>query len=401
MLIVNTPILSYDARSEYPFVMMCKDFPKKFEPYSDRVNMEKLLLLSNEYIMLVRIRFKDIKIGSLVTIPYLPIAKAVRLQNYRGDNGRILSAEFYEGVFLSADLSIIEKQYTWDKIEITDVYISEKIPLPQPIKDSIMESFFEKCQLEEEGKKETPEYAHSKENLNAHFGMMYTDPVRDIYYQDEQNLWTKETANICEAIQKFYNSRNSFLYYAWGMQVAALGRVHHNLLVEAFGEGLFYGDTDSGKGIDIDGRLKTRIAELNISIEKESKEHGAYYKRKDGELLCMGVFVEEPEMKEFVTMGAKKYGYVLRDSSLHLTISGVNKTKGPKELGSLDNFREGFVFRDSAGLQAKYQDRADQTYMDLDGHRVNVGSGVSMIPSTYTLGVTTEYRSLIDAEKLG
>ena len=93
-------------------------------------------------------------------------------------------------------------------------------------------------------------------------------------------------------------------------------------------------------------------------------------------------------------MGAKKYAYEDQDGQLHITISGVNKRLGAAELQTLDNFKEGFIFRSGGGLAAMYNDFPEISEVRIQGHRLPITSNVALFPSTYTLGMAADYKKL-------
>lgn len=64
-------------------------------------------------------------------------------------------------------------------------------------------------------------------------------------------------------------------------------------------------------------------------------------------------------------------------------------------LKSLDNFKDGFIFRDSGKLVAKYNDYDKPKIIELDGHKVKVYSNIYITKSTYELGLSEDYRSLL------
>ena len=87
------------------------------------------------------------------------------------------------------------------------------------------------------------------------------------------------------------------------------------------------------------------------------------------------------------------------DGKLHITISGVNKTKGAEELeaaGGLDALEDGFVFRNSGKTEVKYYD-TDTAYGDYQvGDKViHIGKNVTILDTTYTVGLTDEYKTLL------
>ena len=109
----------------------------------------------------------------------------------------------------------------------------------------------------------------------------------------------------------------------------------------------------------------------------------------------MGVFEDEGYKlpNRFKTLGAKKY--VLDDGKLHITIAGVDKKLGAVELGTIENFKEGFTFKDAGGTEAVYNDNV-RMKVKKDGHILEIRDNVVIRPSTYTLGITAEYRAILD-----
>ena len=157
----------------------------------------------------------------------------------------------------------------------------------------------------------------------------------------------------------------------------------------AAGHNFVYCDTDSVKylgKIDLTAYNEARIA--------DSKKNGAYAVDSKGVTHYMGVFEPEGHYEKFATMGAKKYCYV-EDGQLHITIAGVNKSKGAEELGSIENFREGFVFRKAGGTESVYNDLIDIDY-EIDGHTVRITDNVVIRDSEYTLGLTEEYFRILE-----
>lgn len=98
-------------------------------------------------------------------------------------------------------------------------------------------------------------------------------------------------------------------------------------------------------------------------------------------------------------MGAKKYVYEDMDGKLHITIAGVDKKKGAEELlenGGIEAFKSGFVFRKGGGAEIVYNDRPAISEIEVDGHKLAITSNAVIRESTYTLGLTEEYRRIIE-----
>ena len=80
---------------------------------------------------------------------------------------------------------------------------------------------------------------------------------------------------------------------------------------------------------------------------------------------------------------------------MHITIAGVDKKAGAVELGSIDNFVEGFTFKDAGGTEAVYNDNV-RIRTKREGRLLDIRDNVVIRPSTYTLGLTAEYRQILD-----
>ena len=115
----------------------------------------------------------------------------------------------------------------------------------------------------------------------------------------------------------------------------------------------------------------------------------------------MGVFEDEGEYSDFITFGAKKYAYV-KDGKTGVTISGVNKELGAKEIdkaGGLSALREGFTFKEAGGTEAKYNDDPLSDGIDtitIDGCKIKITRNLCIKESTYTLGLTSDYKRLLE-----
>ena len=165
------------------------------------------------------------------------------------------------------------------------------------------------------------------------------------------------------------------------------------------GNKFVYADTDSVKFID-SGDVATKFEEYNAKRIADSKKNNAFATDKYGNTQYMGIYEKDAEYDEFVTLGAKKYAYS-KNGKIELTVAGVNKKKGGKELeehGGLEAFKEGFIFRKAGGTESIYNDETDRIYK-IGGHDLRVTSNVYIKDSTYTLGLTAEYFNLVYQSK--
>ena len=416
---------SLDVVSSYPAQMMLHRFPMtKFYYYGELESMEEFEVVINDNACMFRVFFKDLKLIDSVSMPYVATAKAtMRAGKYSYDNGRVLYQEAIALSITDIDWRIIKRQYTWSEIAIKDMYIADYGDLPDSIRGQVMEYFKMKCELKaqikaleksQERDEEALEnlnylYAKMKNRLNGIFGMAYTDPVHNVITYDNMHGWeTIEAEDIDKALHKFWTNRNSFLYYAWGVWVCAWGRHHLQLLLDITDKGMtLYCDTDSSKALDVNF---DEVDKLNNLIKKVADKRGAYYDL-NGKRYYMGIYELENDVDEdgkpipypqFITLGAKKYAYTELDGEtekLHVTISGVNKKLGAKELKDIRNFKLGFTFKEAGGNTLYYNDDKIH-YITVNGCKMLTASNIGMVDSTYTLGITNEYAELIGIDDI-
>lgn len=409
---------SFDVASSYPAQMFLRKYPvSKFTPYGEIETMKELDGLLSEYACLFRVIFTGLEVRDNIGMPYIAISKATAHSKHISlDNGRVLSVINREDrendrgylalTLTDVDFQIIKEQYTWDDMSISDFHIATYGYLPDALLSQVMAYFKAKTELkdkikeaEERGDEEEAAnlaylYAKSKNRLNGIFGMCYTNPVHNVISINEDGEWIEDAPEIASALKKYWKSRNSFLVYAWGVWITVWARRHLEDLFNALGEDkVIYGDTDSGKAVDVD---ISKIDALNAKIMALADERGAYCDY-NGTRYYMGIYEHENKVPiaKFKTLGAKKYVYE-DEKGLHVTISGVSKKLGAKELGTIDNFVPGFIFKDAGGLTLYYNDAEQGIHqITVDGCAMTTASNIGMVDSTYEIGITREYAELI------
>lgn len=409
---------SFDVASSYPAQMFLRKFPvSKFTPYGEIESVKELNGLLSEYACLFRVIFTGLEVRDNIGMPYIAISKATaRSKHVTLDNGRVLSVINREDrendrgyislTLTDVDFQIIKEQYTWDEMSISDFHIATYGYLPEALLSQVMAYFRAKTELkdkikeaEEQGDEEEAAnlaylYAKSKNRLNGIFGMCYTNPVHNVISINEDGEWIEDEPEIADALKKYWKSRNSFLVYAWGVWITAWARRHLEDLFNALGQDkVIYGDTDSGKAVDVD---ISKIDALNAKVMALADKCGAYCDY-NGTRYYMGVYEHENKVPiaKFKTLGAKKYVYE-DEKGLHVTISGVNKKLGAKELGSIEKFESGFIFKDAGGLTLYYNDSEKGIHtITINGCTMTTASNIAMVDSTYEIGITREYAELI------
>lgn len=205
-----------------------------------------------------------------------------------------------------------------------------------------------------------------------------------------------------EELRKY--NRHAFLAYQWGVWCTAWARWELQRMIDISGDGVktescfIYADTDSVKytgEIDIDGYNREQM--------EISKKNGGFAEDSNGKTHYLGVYEREHDYDRFITWGAKRYAYE-QDGEIYVTTAGVVKRQGNeqnlggkelKELGGLEAYKPGVVFRKAGGTEAIYNDNIDM-WVEVDGHKLHITDNVSIRPSSYTLGITGEYDFLLD-----
>ena len=407
-------VKSADRSSSYPDVMVNREFPiSQFvrDPDESFDHLTKLCFVHHRA-GLFRLRIWNIRLrDKYCPIPYLSKDKCRNIRNGDDwpnvyDNGRILSAGYLETTMTDIDLKIVLSQYDFDAIEAFDVYTARYGRLPDPLVKLICQLYHDKTALKGVEGQEIY-YALSKEMINAVYGMTCQDPVKDRieYVEDSEEVYI-ERGEAPEQLLMDYQKK-AFLTYAWGVWTTAHARAALQVGIDLAGEGCVYVDTDSVKYIsDIDW------SEFNAKCIEDSTKNGASAMDKNGNMHYMGVFEQEQDYYEFATLGAKKYAYRYEQGGkMHATIAGVSKhdvlndagevvrAGGGTELDRHGGFSafltEGFIFHDAGGTELIYNDFPECKEIEIDGHKLPITTNVVIRDSTYTLGITAEYRELL------
>ena len=291
------------------------------------------------------------------------------------DNGRILKCDGTFTISITElDLKIIRKQYKFDYYNIDIAYSSVSGYLPKWFCDFVDFWFMKKAEYKEKFKEEETEenainLMKSKNCLNGIYGMSATDIVRDIFTMDLEGEWHKEIATgeqITELLQKYYNSRNSFMPFQWGVYTTAHAR--HELMEMYYlvgKENFLYADTDSIFYLT-NNDIENKIKENNLKWREEAEEKEYFVTVGSNKYYYHSFEDEKENITKFRTLHSKCYAYVTDDKKMHVTIAGVQK-KGRngntriKELGNIDELKHGKVFRDCGGTRCVYIEKNDIT----------------------------------------
>lgn len=424
-------IRSMDMSSAYPAVMIQCKFPMtKFMRIRQTSDFEKYVdsgkwacLIDIEFINL---RLKKNKQNTWCTIPYIPVAKCTSIEendNLVGDNGRLIRADRASMIITDIDYRIIKDTYDFDESKTTvfDCLVSEYNYLPDELRKTLIKQYYDKTTL-----KDGDEYFYmkAKNKFNANFGCMLTDICQaevlynehsmKPYSSDMEGLTDEEKVQYYNVkLDKYYNSRNSFLSYQHGVWVTAHCRARLQKAINALGDDMLYCDTDSVKFFDTDAN-RAIFDKLNAEIRDEIIRCGfdctVTYKDKD---YTLGVWENDGNYKKFKSFGAKKYCYIDNIDHIngkdvkvdydvfHITVAGLSKSKACKwleEHGGMDAFYVGqIVPKEYSGrMTATYNDYDGVRHLTIDGEKISVGSNMVLEDTTYKFTLTPEYDKLLE-----
>lgn len=387
-------VKSADRSSSYPDVQCNCEFPVAEFYYAGKVDFDELeyLISVRKKAVLMRISITNIRLtDEFWGAPYISRDKCRRIENGIFDNGRILSADYLETTITDVDLRIIVDQYTFDDLCAYDVAYSRYGKLPKPLIAETIAYYRAKTELKNVPGQEIY-YMKSKNKLNSIYGMMAQDPVKQsiIFSSGDWKTGEEPMEELLDA-----SNRKAFLCYQWGVWVTAWARYRLQEGIKLAGDNFVYCDTDSVKYIgDIDWTA------YNAKRIADSKKSGAYATDPAGITHYMGVYEADGEYAEFKTLGSKKYAYTYKEGGeTHVTIAGVNKRKGGKELdkhGGLKAFETGFVFSDAGGTELVYNDHPEIGTITRQGRELEITPNVVIRDSTYTVGITEEYEKILE-----
>ena len=376
-----------DFTSSYPARQMLDYFPKgKPMWYGEIESTDELDDVLNTYCCIFVLTLHDVRIRPGITAPYIPSSKCRLLQNGSKINGKLTSADALTIVVTEIDYKWIRKQYTWSEMAVDHMLTFVRGRAPAFLRRKVMDYFDAKCKL----KKEDPRlYMASKAKLNGIYGMTATAIIRDSYELDAQ-LWLR---NMPEdetlQLERFYNSRNSFLPYQLGVYTTAWARDALMTMIECVGyDNFLYCDTDSVFYLETD-QNRQRIADMNAAIKERALTAGAYI----GDNI-LGYATPEPALRAFRALHAKCYAMEEWDGSdyaLRVVIAGIPKratvwengiprtVTNAQELGSIDNLQDGFIFRHCGGNRVIYNE--DPARIEtIAGHVTEIGSSAVILP---------------------
>ena len=419
--IIHGTIRHADFDSHYPTQQRARiyGFPcSRFSLYYDEndtkrgmdMTIPQLLEYAHNHCLLIEIAIRNLKVKKGVTLPYAQASKFIdgRRDDWKRpilDNGRILqSFGTSVVVYNEIDLTILYTDYDF-QYTILKVYSAKRGAVPEHIKETVDSFYSEKTRLKkhveelkttgadpleiEEAKREL---LRVKQLLNSVYGMTATRCVREEYTMDTLGNWSVETItkeSLKQKLYDYYGNFNSFNEYQLGCWTTSLARYQLWYVVRNIigYENFIYADTDSAFYISTP-EIEQRLKDYNEHIHTKAIEHGAYITLQDGTVKAYDRFADEGEnISDFVFLHAKAYSYIA-DGELSVTVAGVpwrtNGVSRVEELGSIENFKPGFVFKINGGTRAIYTEERPHTIME-NGHKIELASACLIEETEKTL----------------
>lgn len=406
-------VTSIDFTSSYPSVMLAEKFPMSRGKKVEVKTVKELEWYCERYCMLFELKFTNIR-SKISQENYISESKCYILHNPILNNGRVFSADELAITLTDVDWDIIKQCYEWDSIAISNANRFHRGYLPKSIIESILKLYEDKTVLKDVAGKEV-EYLLSKGMLNSVYGMSVTDIVQDDHIYNDG--WDNEPANIEEQIEKYNESKNRFLYYAWGVWVTAYSRKNLWTGIIAMGDDYVYSDTDSIKLLNYENhkryiewydamtiqKLETMCKTYKIDVKRLKP------KNQKGQTKMLGVWDYEGTYDNFKTLGAKRY-LVEQNGNYYLTVAGLSKKKGIEYMKQQCNNESEKIFNmfnNDLYIPATETGKMTHTYIDekqefviqdYQGNEcfISVESGVHLESCEFTLSISKQYTDFIE-----
>ena len=419
-------VTSIDFTSSYPAVMLAEKYPMSRPMKVDTKEEDfKTLLDSEDWGMMFELKLTGVK-SKLTYETYISESKCQVLKGEVINNGRVYMADELVTTITDIDFKIIQACYTWETIQVSNVYKFYMQYLPKAILQAILDLYKDKTVLKGVEGSEV-EYMLSKGMLNSVYGMSVTDIVRDdINYNDDSGEWLVDKVTIdtmLEQIGKYNDTKNRFLYYPWGVWVTAYARKNLWNGILNIGDDYVYADTDSIKFLNYE-KHKPYIEWYNQDIENKLRKMCEFRKldfeemkpkTKEGKIAMIGVWDYEGTYTHFKTLGSKRYLVRELDGKLVLTVAGLSKRNGIEYLERINkgDYMEIFKnFNDDLYIPSSDTGKMTHTYIDeeykgmikdykgVESYVISKSS-IHLEPCDFTLSISKQYAKFLKNLKEG
>jgi hypothetical protein len=396
---------SMDISSSYPAQIAMGYYPMSAFTEVKITAQSQFDNLCDSRCVIMRVQFDNLHIKENIPVPYIPLSKCQKHgKECVIDNGRVLSIDCCEIAMTEIDLEIIRNQYEYDFFTVSECYVAARGKLPDSMRNTMMSFFIAKSKLKENPDK-VYEYMKSKNKLNSTFGMCVTDLLQDEWVMNQTTgEWSREKADAEKALNTYYESKNSFLHYQWGIYVTAHARKQLQDMLDVVGMDAVYCDTDSIKFLQPEVHIPEFEAKNKLLSKRAIENDIPAFCDVGEKRYILGVWDMDDLYIQFKTLGAKKYCGVEWDEKaaqsgkdpvrFTSTVAGMNKKLGAENLKCCNNFR---LCRrmENVGRTISCFNNSKPHYIKVNGEEILTASNIGIIDTTYTLGVSNEYYEVL------
>lgn len=329
-----------DITSAYPSQFL-KTFPYKL---TKGTMLDKELFFSNlkrkNFAIIAKLTITDIQIKKDHMIPYLPTSKCEEFYNGKlrkfinNDNGKIYGAPAVTFWACDIDINIILDVYEYTDVVIHEYYYGFKKVLPYRLVNTVLGYFKAKTEYKNVEGKEF-EYAYQKALLNSVYGLSAT-----ACRHDDLTVLGLDTV----ATGSTYKPSNT-IPFQWAIYITAYVRqLLYGFIKDLanMNDAYIYSDTDSIFYLPSND-TEQYFEEYNNKNKKFIEHWKHLYNNilpstSEGLPQYLGSFLDEhDDIKNFATIGSKRYYVTHSDGLTELTFAGLSGTKIEKVNGQKQN----------------------------------------------------------------
>lgn len=392
-------IFSFDITSSYPASIFLCYFPRHFvKYYNQHPTLDEFKYLLNNCCVSFTARFTGLKSKNGHSIESMNKC----LEYYDTDdcstiidNGRILQGNIVVAL-TELDFENYQRFYTWDSMQIWDIYTSDRILIPRCILEPMLTSYLRKQELKTQGEN----YYIEKTYVNSFYGMLVCRLV------ERELLFNQDThqAEKTEELTEWDKLIKKPLFYFWlGVYVSAHSR--HKLLqsvadLTELGIECLYCDTDSVKFFEQGNIGRKYFEEFNKKEQEKTKIMCDKYNLDYSFFYDLGSYEQEynEPFETFKYLGAKRYLYTVKKGKKRVyncTVAGLPKqwyyqNNAQNLMQFYKHFKDGYIAK-NCKLASIYNDT--DCY---DDNGLEIPTNITLTDTDFTLGLNSEWVDLIE-----
>lgn len=418
-------VRSRDFASSYPARIVKDYFPmSEFHEYIGDMSFETVAYILTKYCCLMEVAIEGILPRHDAYENSLSVSKCSVHKDCVTNNGRVVSASLVVTNLTELDFETLLKLYDFENISIIKLQYAVRGRMPKPIVQAVCDYYQKKTTLKDVVGMAL-EYMISKNMLNSVYGMMVTNPIREVYSYSESEFCTsvhQTKEDMDAALEKYNNGKARFLYYAWGVWVTAHSRHALYDAIVMLGKDYVYCDTDSVKYLDANNEYDAWFEEKDKEVLRELEESSRYYKidismyiprNPKGKKCPLGIWEDEGTYDKFKTLGAKRYmtyikGRTDENGNLReymVTLSGVNKGATTEYMSQQSEPFDVFSHGTKLPVEACKRNFAKRIEYEVEGVATDyLGnecyfhalSGYHLAPEDYEISLSRDFLKYLD-----